>query len=57
VFLSGGLVEGHSAWADDVRSRVQALLHFGQKRAPRVELSTLGYTAGVQGAAALLREE
>jgi hypothetical protein len=34
---------------------VQTLLHFGEKRTPRVELSTLGYLAGVQGAAALLR--
>jgi len=57
VFLSGGLVEGHGAFVEDVRKRVAGLLHFGVKRAPRVELSLLGYMAGVQGAAALLREE
>jgi len=55
VFLSGGLVEGHRRFVEEVAERVQTLLHFGEKRTPRVELSTLGYLAGVQGAAALLR--
>lgn len=57
VFLSGGLVEGHGAFVKDVGRRVESLLHFGRKRTPRVELSTLGYMAGVQGAAALLKGE
>lgn len=52
VFLSGGLVEGHGAFVDAVRDQVGKLLHFGAKRRPRIELSTLGYLAGVQGAAA-----
>jgi putative N-acetylmannosamine-6-phosphate epimerase/predicted NBD/HSP70 family sugar kinase len=52
VFLSGGLVEGHGAFVDAVRDHVGKLLHFGAKRRPRIEISTLGYLAGVQGAAA-----
>jgi glucokinase-like ROK family protein len=57
VFLSGGLVEGHAAFVEELRLRVRALLHFGAKREPRIELSTLGYLAGVQGAAACLYDE
>jgi putative N-acetylmannosamine-6-phosphate epimerase/predicted NBD/HSP70 family sugar kinase len=57
VLLSGGLVEGHSGFVADVEKRVTKLLHFGEKRAPRVELATGGYCAGVQGAGALLFSE
>lgn len=57
LFLSGGLVEGHAAFVDALRARVLALLHFGDKRQPRIELSTLGYLAGVQGAAARFFED
>jgi predicted NBD/HSP70 family sugar kinase len=57
VFLSGGLVEGHDAFVRSVQDRVSHLLHFGSKRQPRIELSILGYLAGVQGAAARFFEE
>ena len=57
VLLSGGLVEGHPGLVADVKKRVTKLLHFGTKRAPRVEPATGGYCAGVQGAGALLFNE
>ena len=57
VFLSGGLVEGHAGFVESVRKRVKAMLHFGSQRQPRIELSSLGYLAGVQGAAARFFEE
>jgi glucokinase-like ROK family protein len=52
VILSGGLVEGHTQFVSDVEQRVTSLLHFGRKRKPRVQLSSAGQYAGVQGAAA-----
>jgi glucokinase-like ROK family protein len=53
VLISGGLVEGHPGFVADVEKRVTALLHFGTKRKPRVQLAAGGYYAGVQGAGAL----
>lgn len=52
VVLSGGLVEGHTQFAAEVESRVTSLLHFGSKRKPRVQLSSLGQFSGLRGAAA-----
>lgn len=52
VILSGGLVEGHTHFVAEVEQRVTSLLHFGRKRKPRVQLSSAGQYAGVQGAAA-----
>lgn len=57
VIVSGGLVEGYPDMVANVQKRVTALLHFGIQRAPRVELSTAGYFAGVQGAGGLLLHE
>lgn len=54
VFLSGGLVEGHQEFVDEVQERVKQLLHFGKKRAPRIQLAAQGHYAGVQGAGALV---
>jgi glucokinase-like ROK family protein len=54
VFLSGGLVEAHQEFADDVQRRVTNLLHFGSKRQPRIQLASAGHHAGVQGAGALV---
>lgn len=56
VILSGGLIEGHVQFAVEVERRVRSLLHFGSKRNPRVELSTAGQYAGLQGAAASVFE-
>ena len=56
VVLSGGVVEGHPWFASDVEQRVTSLLHFGNKRKPRVQLSSAGQFAGVQGAAASIFE-
>jgi glucokinase-like ROK family protein len=53
VLISGGLVEGHPGFVADVEKRVTALLHFGAKREPRIQLAAGGYFAGVQGAGAL----
>lgn len=54
AFLSGGLVEGHQAFAADVQRRVENLLHFGSKRQPQVQLALAGQYTGVQGAGALV---
>jgi glucokinase-like ROK family protein len=54
VLLSGGLVEGYPDFVPYVEKRVIALLHFGKQRAPRIELATAGYFAGVQGAGGLV---
>lgn len=56
VILSGGLIEGHVQFAVEVERRVRSLLHFGSKRNPRVQLSTAGQYAGLQGAAASVFE-
>lgn len=56
VVLSGGVVEGHEGFAAEVERRTAALLHFGTKRMPRVQLSSAGHYAGVQGAAASVFE-
>lgn len=52
VILSGGLIEGHRSFADEVQQRVASILHFGSKRKPSVLFSSAGQYAGVQGAAA-----
>ena len=52
VLISGGLVEGYPNFVPEVEKRVTASLHFGQKRAPRIQLAAGGYYAGVQGAGA-----
>ncbi|HZY61846.1 MAG TPA: putative N-acetylmannosamine-6-phosphate 2-epimerase [Edaphobacter sp.] len=56
VILSGGLIEGHRNFADEVQQRVASILHFGNKRKPSVLLSSAGQYAGVQGAAASVFE-
>ena len=57
VILSGGLVEGHTQFAEEVEHRVASMLHFGSKRNPRVRLSAAGQYAGLQGAAASVFEK
>ena len=57
VILSGGLVEGHTYFAEEVEHQVASLLHFGSKRNPRVRLSAAGQYAGLQGAAASIFEK
>jgi glucokinase-like ROK family protein len=57
VFLSGGLVEGHHEFVQETQQRVTALLHFGVKRQPRVQLAAQGQYAGVQGAGAMVLRE
>ena len=57
VFLSGGLVESHHEFVQETQQRVTALLHFGVKRQPRVQLATQGHYAGVQGAGAMVLRE
>lgn len=52
VIVSGGLIEGQPAFLEKVQSRAQALLHFGDKRPPRILAAAAGHYAGVQGAAA-----
>jgi putative N-acetylmannosamine-6-phosphate epimerase/predicted NBD/HSP70 family sugar kinase len=52
VILSGGLIEGHTQFAEDVESRTASILHFGSKRKPSVLHSAAGQYAGLQGAAA-----
>ena len=52
VILSGGLIEGNDNFIDEVQARVQSLLHFGEKRRPRLLRAAAGHYAGVQGAAA-----
>jgi predicted NBD/HSP70 family sugar kinase len=52
VLISGGLVQGYPSLVAEVEKRVTASLHFGQKRAPRIQLAAGGYFAGVQGAGA-----
>ena len=54
VFVSGGIMEGHQKFVANVEERVGNLLHFGRKRAPRVQLAAQGHFAGVQGAASLV---
>ena len=56
VILSGGLVEGHLQFVEEVENRVVSLLHFGSKRTPRVQLSAAGQYPGIQGAAASVFE-
>ena len=52
IILSGGLIEGQTAFLEDVQKRVESLLHFGKQRPPRVLHASAGHYAGVQGAAA-----
>ena len=56
ILLSGGLIEGKPDFAMKVQERVEALLHFGAKRTPRIAMATAGRGAGVQGAAASVFE-
>ena len=51
VVVSGGLIEGQPTFLDVVQSRTESLLHFGNKRPPRILRATAGHFAGVQGAA------
>lgn len=51
VLLSGGLIEGYAPFISDLEHRVTELLHFGQKRRPRIGMAATGIYAGVQGAA------
>jgi putative N-acetylmannosamine-6-phosphate epimerase/predicted NBD/HSP70 family sugar kinase len=53
VLISGGLVQGYPALLPELEKQVTGLLHFGVKRAPRIQLAAGGYYAGVQGAGAL----
>jgi len=57
VLISGGLVQGYPNLVAEVEKRVTASLHFGQKRAPRIQLAAGGYFAGVQGAGAFALSE
>ena len=52
ILLSGGLIEGKPGFGLKVQERVEARLHFGRQRAPRVMMASAGRAAGVQGAAA-----
>ncbi len=52
VILSGGLIEGNAGLIDEVAARVQSLLHFGEKRHPKLLHAAAGHYAGVLGAAA-----
>ena len=56
VILSGGLVEGHKEFVQEVERRVCSLLYGGPKRRPLVQLAEAGHHAGIQGAAALVFE-
>ena len=56
VLLGGGLMEENSDFVSAVEARVQAQLHFGARRRPRVQPATAGRLAGLQGAAALVLE-
>jgi glucokinase-like ROK family protein len=52
VILSGGLIEGHATFLDEVKTKVASLLHFGSKRPPILLRAGSSQYAGVQGAAA-----
>lgn len=52
VVISGGLIEGYPTFLDEVQTKAKSLLHFGDKRPPRILRATAGHYAGVQGAAA-----
>lgn len=52
IVVSGGLIEGHATFLDEVQSKAQSLLHFGSKRPPKILRAMAGHYAGVQGAAA-----
>ncbi len=52
VIVSGGLIDGQSDFLNDVQSRTQALLHFGNQRPPKICAAGSSQYAGVQGAAA-----
>ncbi len=56
VFLSGGLIEEYHPFISEVERRVTRLLHFGEKRRPRIRAAATGRLAGVQGSAALVFE-
>ena len=56
VILSGGLVEGHKEFVQEVERRVCRLVHYGQKRRPSVQLAEAGHNSGIQGASALVFE-
>jgi glucokinase-like ROK family protein len=56
VFLSGGLVDRHTEFAEEVECLTRELLHFGSKRQPIVRLAQAGHYAGVQGAGSLVFE-
>jgi glucokinase-like ROK family protein len=53
VLLSGGLIAGQAGFIDQVAQRTRRLLHFGDKRQPRIIGAAGGQYAGVQGAGAL----
>jgi len=52
VVLSGGLIESHDGFVQQVQEKVQNILHFGQKRPLRILRSVAGRFTGAQGAAA-----
>lgn len=57
VILSGGLVEEQPVFLAEVQTGVAGLLHFGNKRPPRLLHAEAGLYAGVQGAAASVLEQ
>jgi glucokinase-like ROK family protein len=54
VLLSGGLIAGHSDFVTQVERKTSQILHFGERRQPRVLPARAGQFAGVQGAGALV---
>jgi len=56
VLLAGGLIEGQNGFIADVERRTRALLHFGDRRQPKVLAAAAGHFAGIQGAGALVFE-
>jgi glucokinase-like ROK family protein len=57
VIVSGGLIEGQPAFLEAVQAKTQSLLHFGNKRPPKILRATAGHFAGVQGAAACVFQQ
>ena len=52
AILSGGLLDPVPSFEQEVQARTQALLHFGNQRAPAIVRATAGHTTGLLGAAA-----
>jgi glucokinase-like ROK family protein len=57
IILSGGLVEDQPAFISEVQQHVHSLLHFSNKRPPRLLRAEAGLYAGVQGAAATVFDQ